>query len=93
MKPIDDVRQISAITYGFLASKALFAALDLDLFTKIAGGNVCTEDLVHMFQHMGVRTDIHLDGIVAVAREVAAYFHRDMPGMIYKTGPIRSTQG
>ncbi|MFO0989759.1 MAG: methyltransferase [Alphaproteobacteria bacterium] len=38
MKPIEDVRQISAITYGFLASKALFAALDLDLFTKIAGG-------------------------------------------------------
>jgi len=38
MKPIDDVRQISAITYGFLASKALFAALEIDLFTKIAGG-------------------------------------------------------
>ena len=38
MKPVDDVRQISALTYGFIASKALFAALDLDLFTKIAGG-------------------------------------------------------
>jgi hypothetical protein len=38
MKPLDDVRQISALTYGFIASKALFAALDLDLFTKIAGG-------------------------------------------------------
>ena len=38
MKPIDDVRQISALTYGFIASKALFVALDLDLFTRIAGG-------------------------------------------------------
>jgi hypothetical protein len=38
MAPITDVRQISAITYGFMASKALFAALELDLFTKIAGG-------------------------------------------------------
>jgi SAM-dependent methyltransferase len=38
MKPLDDVRQISALTYGFIASKALFAALDLDLFTKIAKG-------------------------------------------------------
>lgn len=38
MKPVDDVRQISALTYGFIASKALFAALDLDLFTRIAGG-------------------------------------------------------
>ena len=38
MKPLEDVRQISALTYGFIASKALFAALDLDLFTKIAKG-------------------------------------------------------
>lgn len=38
MKPVDDVKQISAITYGFLASKALFAALEIDLFTRIAGG-------------------------------------------------------
>ncbi len=38
VKPIEDVRQISALTYGFIASKALFAALDLDLFTRIAQG-------------------------------------------------------
>jgi 2-hydroxy-4-(methylsulfanyl)butanoate S-methyltransferase len=38
VKPIEDVREISAITYGFIASKALFAAVELDLFTKIARG-------------------------------------------------------
>ena len=38
MKPIEDVRDISALTYGFIASKALFAAVELDLFTKIARG-------------------------------------------------------
>src|SRR5258708_2108207 len=38
VKPLEDVRQISALTYGFIASKALFAALDLDLFTMIAKG-------------------------------------------------------
>ena len=38
IKPIEDVRGISAITYGFMASKALFAALDFDLFTHIARG-------------------------------------------------------
>ncbi|HWY81288.1 MAG TPA: hypothetical protein VNY10_05010 [Roseiarcus sp.] len=31
-RPIEDVREISAITYGFMASKALFAALEFDLF-------------------------------------------------------------
>jgi len=38
IKPIEDVRDISAITYGFMASKALFAALDFDLFTRIERG-------------------------------------------------------
>ena len=38
-KPLEDVRDISAITYGFMASKALFAALDFDLFTHIARGS------------------------------------------------------
>lgn len=38
MKPIEDVREISALTYGFIASKALFAAVELDLFTRIARG-------------------------------------------------------
>ena len=37
-RPIEDVRDISAITYGFMASKALFAALEFDLFTHIAHG-------------------------------------------------------
>jgi 2-hydroxy-4-(methylsulfanyl)butanoate S-methyltransferase len=38
IKQIEDVRDISAITYGFMASKALFAALDFDLFTRIEAG-------------------------------------------------------
>jgi 2-hydroxy-4-(methylsulfanyl)butanoate S-methyltransferase len=37
-KPIEDVREISAITYGFMASKALFSALEYDLFTRVARG-------------------------------------------------------
>ena len=45
MKPLVDVRQISALTYGFIASKALFAALDLDLFTKIAKGTTTVSAL------------------------------------------------
>lgn len=37
-KPIEEVHEISAITYGFMASKALFAALEFDLFTLIERG-------------------------------------------------------
>ena len=38
IKQIEDVHDISAITYGFMASKALFAALDFDLFTRVEQG-------------------------------------------------------
>lgn len=51
VKPLDDVRQISALTYGFIASKALFAALDLDLFSRISGG---TADLAALTSATGV---------------------------------------
>lgn len=35
MEPLTDVRDISRIAYGFMASKALFAALNLDLFSRL----------------------------------------------------------
>jgi hydroxymethylglutaryl-CoA lyase len=57
-------------------------------FTKIAGGNVCTEDLVHMLQRMNFRKDIDLAKLIATASDVAAYFRRDMSGVVYKTGPL-----
>jgi hypothetical protein len=47
-KPIEDVHEISAITYGFMASKALFAALEFDLFTRIAQGTASTSALAEV---------------------------------------------
>ncbi len=37
MRPVTDVREISSIGYGFMASNALFTALDLDIFTRLSG--------------------------------------------------------
>src|SRR5271166_3624787 len=47
-KPIEDVREISAITYGFMASKALFVALEFDVFTHIAHGAASTSALAEV---------------------------------------------
>jgi len=47
-KPITEVGEISAITYGFMASKALFAALNVDLFTGIAQGADSTRSLAQV---------------------------------------------
>jgi hydroxymethylglutaryl-CoA lyase len=57
-------------------------------FTKVAGGNTCTEDLVHALHRGGHRTDIQLSALVDVARDIARFFGRDMPGSVYKAGPI-----
>jgi hypothetical protein len=37
MRPIDDVRDISRIAYGFIASKAFFAALEFNVFGELKG--------------------------------------------------------
>ncbi len=36
-RPISDVRELSRIAYGFMASKALFAALNVELFNRLSG--------------------------------------------------------
>lgn len=42
---VTEVRQISHIAYGFIASKALFAALNLGLFKHLANGPIGLPDL------------------------------------------------
>jgi 2-hydroxy-4-(methylsulfanyl)butanoate S-methyltransferase len=43
--PVSDRRELSAIAYGFMASKALFAALSVDLFTHVEAGRCSTDEL------------------------------------------------
>ncbi|MBK6765680.1 MAG: hydroxymethylglutaryl-CoA lyase [bacterium] len=57
-------------------------------FTKVAGGNVCTEDLVHYWQRGSQRTDLKLADLIATARGMAQHFGRELPGMVYKSGPL-----
>jgi hypothetical protein len=62
-KPIEDVRDISAITYGFMASKALFTALDIDLFTHIDRG---AGNLVGLAKATGVSENLLLTLLTAL---------------------------
>jgi len=62
-KPIEDVRDISAITYGFMASKALFAALDFDLFTHIERG---ADSLIGLAKATGVSENLLLTLLTAL---------------------------
>jgi hydroxymethylglutaryl-CoA lyase len=57
-------------------------------FTALAGGNTCTEDFVHYLRRTDRRLDIRLEVLLDVARDMARFFGREMPGTVYKTGPI-----
>jgi hydroxymethylglutaryl-CoA lyase len=76
---------------GVTVFETSFGGLGGCPFTKVAAGNVATEDLVHGWQRAGLRADLDLDGLIALARDVAGYFGRELPGLVYKTGPIPTT--
>jgi len=78
----------AALRAGVTSFESSVAGLGGCPFTAVAGGNTCTEDLVHYLQQTGRRRDIALPALIEVARDVSRYFARDMPGAVYRTGPI-----
>jgi hydroxymethylglutaryl-CoA lyase len=80
---------MAALRVGVTSFETSFAGLGGCPFTKVAAGNVATEDFVNALQLQGLRHDIKLDGLIGVAADVARYFEREMPGCVYKTGSIR----
>jgi hydroxymethylglutaryl-CoA lyase len=78
----------AAMRVGVKSFESSVAGLGGCPFTRVAGGNVSTEDLVHMLHRMNTRRDIRLERLISVAKEVSAFFEREMPGMVYKSGPI-----
>lgn len=78
----------AALRVGVHSVETSFAGLGGCPFTKVAAGNVATEDLVHALQRDGLRMDVNLERLIGIARDVAAHFGRDMQGFVHKTGPI-----
>lgn len=78
----------AALRAGVVSYETSFAGLGGCPFTKVAAGNVATEDFVHALHRSGRRLDVSLDRLLAIARDVAAHFGRDMQGYVHRTGPI-----
>ncbi len=49
-------------------------------------GNVCTEDLVSLFESMGIGTGIDLEGLLAAARACEQALGRELHGRVTRTG-------
>jgi hydroxymethylglutaryl-CoA lyase len=77
----------AALRAGAVSLESSFAGLGGCPFTKVAAGNVATEDLVHTLQRDGKRTDVDLGRLIEVARDVASFFGRERPGRVHRTGP------
>jgi hydroxymethylglutaryl-CoA lyase len=56
----------AALRAGVTIVETSFAGLGGCPFTKVAAGNVATEDFVHALQRDGRRTDVDLEGLLAV---------------------------
>lgn len=78
----------AALKAGVKYFEAALGGLGGCPFTKVAAGNVCTEDLVHSLQRQDLVLDINLDKLMETARDVGSFFNRDLPGSILKAGSL-----
>jgi len=77
---------LAAHQVGVMRFDAALGGLGGCPFAPGATGNVCTEDLVHMFEQMGVDTGVDLDGLLKVAEGLPAIVGHDVPGQVVKAG-------
>jgi hydroxymethylglutaryl-CoA lyase len=78
----------AAMNAGVRYFEAAFGGLGGCPFTALAGGNLCTEDFVHMLQRDGHRRDISLEALSDVARDAGQFLGRQLPGFVHRTGTI-----
>jgi hydroxymethylglutaryl-CoA lyase len=83
----------AAFRAGVRCFESAFGGLGGCPFTAIAAGNVCTEDLVHTFQRMGLLPGISLEKITKITDEASRLLGRELPGFIHRTGPVPSFPG
>lgn len=78
----------AALRSGVKYFEAALGGLGGCPFTKVAAGNVCTEDLVHSLQRQGLAREIVLEKLLETSRSLGGFFNRELPGFILKAGSI-----
>ena len=56
-----------------------------------ATGNICTEDLVHMLDDMGIATGVDLDRLIDVALMAEEMVGHTLSGQVMRAGPRTNT--
>jgi hydroxymethylglutaryl-CoA lyase len=79
----------AAMKSGVKVFETAFGGLGGCPFTKLAAGNVCTEDFVHFLNQIEIRKDIKIDNIIELTRTSSSFLEKELPGFVYKSGKIK----
>lgn len=80
---------LSAADAGARRFDAALGGLGGCPFAPGASGNICTEDLVNLCEESGIATDIDLDRLIELSRELPALLGHPVPGQLAKAGRNR----
>ncbi len=78
----------AAIDSGVGNFETAFGGLGGCPFTKVAAGNVATEDFVHSLNRIGMKKEIDINPILQVSAQAAEYFGKKLEGYVDKAGKI-----
>lgn len=78
----------TAMNCGVSTFETAFGGFGGCPFTKVAAGNVSTEDFVHLLHRNGFRKDIQIDLINEVSRSAEEFFEKRLQSYVYYTGIV-----
>ena len=81
------VNAYAAMSMGVRRFDTAVGGLGGSPFAAGAGGNLATEDLVHLCDDLGVATGISLDGVLAASAQVADLVGHVVPSRVAAAGP------
>lgn len=77
---------LAAVDAGVTSLDASLGGIGGCPFAPGATGNICTEDLVHMFESCGIATGVDLDALLGLARGLPELLGHEVPGQVMRAG-------
>jgi hydroxymethylglutaryl-CoA lyase len=77
---------VAGFKEGILDFDSSLAGLGGCPYAPNASGNIATEDLVHGFEEMGIKTNLNLDRIIEVAKSLQSVYPHQTESFILKAG-------